>query len=820
MAITLPHSAITEIPNTEPAATPALWNTRYNEIDDNFERLATYTPVGTSSTAAGTKAKAVTINGFSLSTNAFVLVKFSNANTASAPTLNVSNTGAKAIYFNGAAVPTGYLEANKFYHFVYDGSHWVLTGDVDVRHLYLPLAGGTITGNLAVQGTTTLTGLLTANGGVTTKVLSATDVTASGTLKVTGATTLTGALAANGGTTTTTLKATGTSTLAAVNATNISASGTLKVTGATTLTGALAANGGLTTTTIKATGTSTLAAVNATNISASGTLSVTGTSTLTGKLTANGGVTTKALTATSLDLNGNGDVSGTWKVTGATTLTGLLTANGGVTTKKVTATELDLNGNGDVSGNLNVGGLLQVTGSAQLNGGGTVKTPTSNVNDTSIINANWAWNLMRSYGLGAGLGTAPSYTGALNDLDTTGFYTLSGTYADGPAGMQTITGQILHMQRRFAAGTVAFQLLPYSNTIRFRTKNQDTWGGWNTAATQEWTQEQISGLTTLTDDGVRVISPADYNTLTSPGFYHCNQTNQANGPGKANKLIVLAQPGDTPKHITQLTLPISNTEKLCPAVRYMDAKGNWSDWFKLALVDSNETLRASSLWLTVSSMIKYPGASSNSIPNFGFEVEDYVKGDDLSKAINARYLVYAKDQSGVAVGALGGMIVGVEQTKKTWARLYAYKNQNGVATADYIGILANPDGTYETRSPHPVTESNDNSIATTAWSVGKTGNRGNLSGFETPVVQSSALTVTNTSRDTNLVTGAVKITVNNGAANQAWTKTVAISNGSATIALGSKWKWYGGAAPDVSANCVLVLHWCSTFGVASLIVTA
>ena len=130
------------------------------------------------------------------------------------------------------------------------------------------------------------------------------------------------------------------------------------------------------------------------------------------------------------------------------------------------------------------------------------------------------------------------------------------------------------------------------------------------------------------------------------------------------------------------------------------------------------------------------------------------------------------------------------------------------------------DGTFYTDVPHPVTESNDNSIATTAWSVGKTGNRGNLSGFETPVVQSSDLTVTNTSRDTNLVTGAVKITVNDGAANQAWTKTVAISNGSATIALGSKWKWYGGAAPDVSANCVLVLHWCSTFGVASLIVTA
>ena len=462
-------------------------------------------------------------------------------------------------------------------------------------------------------------------------------------------------------------------------------SGTFVAGGAVTIKGSLNAQGGLNVTSITATGTSTLASVNATNLSLSGTLKVNGASTLQA-------VSAKKVTATELDLNGNADVSGNVVVHGKTTLEAL-------------------QANGDAT----IGGLLKVTGSAQLNGGGIVKTPTANVNDTSIVNANWAWNLMRSYGLGAGLGTAPSYTGALNDLDTTGFYTLSGTYADGPAGMQTITGQILHMQRRFAAGTVAFQLLPYSNTIRFRTKNQDTWGGWNTTATQEWTQEQISGLTTLTDDGVRVISPADYNTLTSPGFYHCNQTNQANGPGKANKLIVLAQPGDTPKHITQLTLPISNTEKLCPAVRYMDANGNWSDWFKLALVDSNETLRASSLWLTASSMIKYPGASSNSIPNFGFEVEDYVKGDDLSKAINARYLVYAKGQSGVAVGALGGMIVGVEQTKKTWARLYAYKNQNGVATADYIGILANPDGTYETRSPHPVTSSDDNSIATTAW---------------------------------------------------------------------------------------------------------
>lgn len=35
----LPHNTITPIPNNEPDAVPALWNTRYTEIDDNFGNL-------------------------------------------------------------------------------------------------------------------------------------------------------------------------------------------------------------------------------------------------------------------------------------------------------------------------------------------------------------------------------------------------------------------------------------------------------------------------------------------------------------------------------------------------------------------------------------------------------------------------------------------------------------------------------------------------------------------------------------------------------------------------------------------------------------
>lgn len=406
--------------------------------------------------------------------------------------------------------------------------------------------GGTISGNLVVNGSTTLKKLtaseLDLNGNA--------DV--SGTLKVAGATTLTGALAANGGVTTTTLKATGTSTLAAVNATNISASGTLKVTGATTLTGALAANGGLSTTTIKATGTSTLAAVNATNISASGTLNVTGTTTLTGKLTANGGVTTKSLTATSLDLNGNGDVSGsltvhgdlnaqgslnvtditatgTLEVNGATTLTGLLTANGGVTTKKVTATELDLNGNADISGtltvhgattleavqakgNLTVGGLLNVTGAASLNGGGSVKAPAATVNDASLVSASWVWNLIRRYGLSGSSNTAveaselwPSRD--MNDINATGIYTLSGNWTNSPRGADSFvaTGLLLHMHRRHNAGPISWQLCvlqTYENIVFYRFNNGGVWSTWFKMAqdggvVHKTGDEEIAGQKTL-----------------------------------------------------------------------------------------------------------------------------------------------------------------------------------------------------------------------------------------------------------------------------------------------------------------------------------
>ncbi len=101
--------------------------------------------------------------------------------------------------------------------------------------------------------------------------------------------------------------------------------------------------------------------------------------------------------------------------------------------------------------------------------------------------------------------------------------------------------------------------------------------------------------------------------------------------------------------------------------------------------------------------------------------------------------------------------------------------------------------------------------------IDKTGDRGTLAGFSVPSVTSSAITITGDSSDDIQVTGAVEISVENGGANESWSKVVSIVDASATITLGSNWAWVGGEVPTVEANCILVLYWNNTFGKANLI---
>jgi hypothetical protein len=105
------------------------------EAHEGIETLKS-SKFGACSTAAGTAAKTVSLSGFTLATGAEVTVMFTVTNTASSPTLNVNNTGAKPIYYRNAAIGAGYLAANRVYKFVYDGTQYELIGDIDTNTTY------------------------------------------------------------------------------------------------------------------------------------------------------------------------------------------------------------------------------------------------------------------------------------------------------------------------------------------------------------------------------------------------------------------------------------------------------------------------------------------------------------------------------------------------------------------------------------------------------------------------------------------------------------------------------------------------------------
>lgn len=87
---------------------------------------------GTCSTAATTAAKVVTLSGFTLFTGAKISVKFTYANEATCPTLNVNNTGPRTIFTYGSPISASSpycWKAGATVDFVYSGSQWEISGN-------------------------------------------------------------------------------------------------------------------------------------------------------------------------------------------------------------------------------------------------------------------------------------------------------------------------------------------------------------------------------------------------------------------------------------------------------------------------------------------------------------------------------------------------------------------------------------------------------------------------------------------------------------------------------------------------------------------
>lgn len=90
---------------------------------------------GTCSTSASTKAKVINIEGnenWQLAVGSVIMVKFSSTNTASNPTFNVNDTGAKPVIYNTSTITTSSLSyagyANRTIEYVYNGTGYVFLG--------------------------------------------------------------------------------------------------------------------------------------------------------------------------------------------------------------------------------------------------------------------------------------------------------------------------------------------------------------------------------------------------------------------------------------------------------------------------------------------------------------------------------------------------------------------------------------------------------------------------------------------------------------------------------------------------------------------
>lgn len=81
-------------------------------------------------TTAGGTTSAITadISNFELVAGAYINIKI--AGVSNNATLNVNNTGAKAIYYNTVPISAGMLVANNIYTFIYDNAHWNVVGDL------------------------------------------------------------------------------------------------------------------------------------------------------------------------------------------------------------------------------------------------------------------------------------------------------------------------------------------------------------------------------------------------------------------------------------------------------------------------------------------------------------------------------------------------------------------------------------------------------------------------------------------------------------------------------------------------------------------
>lgn len=106
-----------------------------NIVGLNIDGISfTNRPFATCSTASDTEGKEVTYSGFELVTYATILVKFTNGNTVTSPTLNVNGTGAKTIIWDNSLSIGDKIKAGGIYEFIYISGYWNCLRGMDTNN--------------------------------------------------------------------------------------------------------------------------------------------------------------------------------------------------------------------------------------------------------------------------------------------------------------------------------------------------------------------------------------------------------------------------------------------------------------------------------------------------------------------------------------------------------------------------------------------------------------------------------------------------------------------------------------------------------------
>lgn len=143
---------------------------KVSDIDQDLDSITTRVATtevringtyATSGTGSGTTAKVATITpavtGWTLYTGATITVKFTNANTATSPTLNVNSTGAKGIrtFEGGTLAEKDYKwSAGDTFTFVYNGTYWLMQ-EATTRLKTAEASITTNAGNIALKANVT-----------------------------------------------------------------------------------------------------------------------------------------------------------------------------------------------------------------------------------------------------------------------------------------------------------------------------------------------------------------------------------------------------------------------------------------------------------------------------------------------------------------------------------------------------------------------------------------------------------------------------------------------------------------------------------------